>query len=53
MCGAGIEQHYLDELIFEQLIQDDLFIQETLFSKNSYVTIRFSTLNFSVPSLVS
>lgn len=47
MCGAGLEQHYLD--ILEQEKEDNE-IQNILFSNSSFAAIFFSTFTISVPS---
>ena len=47
MCGAGLEQHYLDMLKQEQ---EDKEIEQILFSQASFAAVFFSTFRISVPS---
>ena len=47
MCGAGIEDHYLQILEQEQQDKD---IEQLLFVDKSFVKISFSTLSISVPA---
>jgi len=54
MCGAGVEQYYID-LLEQESIEDiqesnEDIIQQTLVNNSSFASISFSTFSIRVPS---
>lgn len=47
MCGAGLEQYYVD-LIKEE--KEDEIIDTNLIDNSSFVSIKFSTFSLRVPA---
>jgi hypothetical protein len=45
MCGAGLEQYYVDLLEEEK---QDVEIEQVLFASNSYAAISFNTFSIKV-----
>jgi hypothetical protein len=45
MCGAGLEQHYVELLEDEK---QDLEIEQVLFASNNYAAISFNTFSIKV-----